>query len=285
MESKIVKKGHTIKSLKLINLKVTQPRSEQLKRYIKSFWTASLSQNDPSGTSFTLLNDGCAGIIFNLGSTIYFSYGEKEIHVKKNLVISEPSTMPVKFHFQEGANTIGMRFQPYVGRMLVDTSAAGQIARRTPLLSKERIAKHYQELRNLAAKNYGGDQLVSYLESQLGRDFSCPPASELELLKSVMALMNSSPGIPIAKVSEELDLSKKKIQRLFSKYAGMSYKAYTKIGRVRKMKEEIAKGDFSTLTELSLSLNYFDQAHSIKEFRNLMQETPSSYFRKKCGNR
>lgn len=68
------------------------------------------------------------------------------------------------------------------------------------------------------------------------------------------------------------------MQRLFKRYIGVSPKAYIRLIRVRSVKDKIASNDFVNFTHLALDSGYFDQSHFIRDFKRLMENTPTEYY-------
>jgi len=78
-------------------------------------------------------------------------------------------------------------------------------------------------------------------------------------------------------------LSVRTLQRLFQRYVGASarwvitrYRLYEALGRV-------SSGDHAGFAALALDLGYYDQAHFINDFRNLVGRSPSAYLRSPNG--
>lgn len=72
-------------------------------------------------------------------------------------------------------------------------------------------------------------------------------------------------------------LSKRTLQRLFQQYVGVSPKWVIKRYRLHEAVERLAAGNEVDWTRLALDLEYFDQAHFIKDFKAIIGKTPSEY--------
>lgn len=76
-----------------------------------------------------------------------------------------------------------------------------------------------------------------------------------------------------------LGLNKRRVQRLFSQYVGVSPKWAIGRYRIHEATERVAAGHEMDWTQLALDLGYFDQAHFIKDFKAMVGQTPGEYAR------
>lgn len=75
---------------------------------------------------------------------------------------------------------------------------------------------------------------------------------------------------------QRLGVSKRSLQRLFQQYVGLSPKAVIQLYRLHDAAEQLAGGAVDG-SRLALELGYFDQAHFIKAFKNVVGKTPADY--------
>ncbi len=80
-------------------------------------------------------------------------------------------------------------------------------------------------------------------------------------------------------VVRALRLNKRKVQRLFNQYVGVSPKWVIGRYRLHEAAERLAEGCGMDWTQLALDLGYFDQAHFIKDFKAMVGQTPGEYAR------
>ncbi|MNH99577.1 DNA-binding transcriptional activator FeaR [compost metagenome] len=70
------------------------------------------------------------------------------------------------------------------------------------------------------------------------------------------------------------------MQRLFSRYVGVSPKWVIQRHRLHDAAEQIEKGQLLEWSKLSVELGYYDQAHFIKSFKAIIGKSPEEYVRK-----
>jgi AraC-like DNA-binding protein len=72
-------------------------------------------------------------------------------------------------------------------------------------------------------------------------------------------------------------LTVRSLQRLFSRYVGVSPKWVINRHRLHEAIDRLAKGETVDWTHLAFELGYFDQAHFIKDFKAIIGRTPGEY--------
>ena len=80
----------------------------------------------------------------------------------------------------------------------------------------------------------------------------------------------------VEKIAKALSISKKTLIQKFNKYIGVSPSQFRNVDRFRK----IYKSDQERLTELSYEFGFYDQAHMIKSFKKITNESPLKFFKK-----
>mgnify|MGYP006277791507 CR=1 FL=1 len=93
-------------------------------------------------------------------------------------------------------------------------------------------------------------------------------------------IVENSISIPLSETLKNINMDERTLQRSFLKRIGVSPKMLARIARVNYLWEEINKQKATTYQDLVFFGNYFDQTHFIKDFKNLVGETPSHFFKR-----
>jgi AraC-like DNA-binding protein len=72
-------------------------------------------------------------------------------------------------------------------------------------------------------------------------------------------------------------LTVRSLQRVFSRYVGVSPKWVINRHRLHEVVDRLAQGEPVDWTQLAFDLGYFDQAHFIKDFKAMIGRTPGEY--------
>ncbi|AOT10628.1 helix-turn-helix domain-containing protein [Pseudoalteromonas luteoviolacea] len=89
-------------------------------------------------------------------------------------------------------------------------------------------------------------------------------------------IKNDSNIFTVEALSEKSNLSKRTIQRIFNKYVGLTPKWLIRKYRLHQVLQQFDQGNLDILDIVSL-LEYTDQAHLIRDFREVIGVTPGQY--------
>lgn len=106
------------------------------------------------------------------------------------------------------------------------------------------------------------------------------PAPDPDAARAAMIVDAIASDRSLLRVDElvaRFGLGMRSLQRLFSDYVGVGPKWVIGRYRLHEAIDRIADGERVDWTTLALELGYFDQAHFIRDFRNLVGRTPTEY--------
>jgi len=89
-------------------------------------------------------------------------------------------------------------------------------------------------------------------------------------------LEQTSGRLPIGRLAAELGATRKHIAERFRDEVGVSPKTLARVLRFRRAVRLLREGKLS-LSDVSLSCGYFDQAHFTRDFREFAAETPAEF--------
>lgn len=88
---------------------------------------------------------------------------------------------------------------------------------------------------------------------------------------------------PLSEIFESLCINERTLQRHFIKRVGVGPKLLARIARVNYLWDQIEKNKSKDYQDLVFFGNYYDQTHFIKDFKDIIGETPSSFFKRNLG--
>jgi AraC-like DNA-binding protein len=106
------------------------------------------------------------------------------------------------------------------------------------------------------------------------------PPPEPHVARVSVLLARIAQDTAIVSVEDVLTLSglnKRGLQRLFQKYVGISPKWVIQRYRLHEAIAQVQAGKALSWTALALELGYFDQAHLVRDFRQLVGMAPGLY--------
>lgn len=106
------------------------------------------------------------------------------------------------------------------------------------------------------------------------------PDPQAELAAGIVARIAAGRSITrVEQVAEACSLNPRRLQRLFGEYVGVSPKWVIQRYRLHEAAQRLAAEPGVDCAELALELGYADQAHFIRDFKQLVGRSPAEYAR------
>jgi len=106
------------------------------------------------------------------------------------------------------------------------------------------------------------------------------PDATVQLIGAIVNhMMTDRTVLKVAAVAYHFGMSRRTLQRLFSRYVGVSPKWVITRYRLHDAAEQLLGGTAQSLATMAQDLGYFDQAHFIKEFKAVVGVSPAEYAR------
>lgn len=104
-----------------------------------------------------------------------------------------------------------------------------------------------------------------------------PQETNTKDIEEALALIIERKGnIGVNELTQTVNCSERKLERLFKRFVGLSPKFYARIIRLSYIFELMQEGDKSW-SDLVYDSGFYDQSHFIKNFKEFTGEDPSSY--------
>ena len=84
-------------------------------------------------------------------------------------------------------------------------------------------------------------------------------------------------GVTLQNFPPRCGLHERTLQRLFTKYVGLSRKWVIQRFRLHEAAEQLAAGGAASQAALSLEPGYSDQAHFVRDFKAIVGVSPGAY--------
>ena len=121
------------------------------------------------------------------------------------------------------------------------------------------------------------DEMISLAEDFL-RAHLPPVDGNVERVSKLLADIAGQPSMcSVDEVAAHAGLDKRTLQRLFSKYVGIGPKWVINRYRLHEAIARVQLGEKINWSGLAQELGYFDQAHFIRDFRQMIGQTPQEY--------
>lgn len=121
----------------------------------------------------------------------------------------------------------------------------------------------------------GPDRAVPLLEEALSRFIRRQKADPGHLVSRVVQAMDADPCAPVNEHARSMGLSNRQLRHLFRVELGIGPKHYARIARLLRLLS--AAPARTTLADLALDAGFYDQAHMIADFHDLLNATPTAF--------
>ncbi|WP_284652265.1 helix-turn-helix transcriptional regulator [Flavobacterium terrisoli] len=257
---------------------VYEPKSS-LSGKVKCYWSLEDSENKDQNKKDRVFPDGCVELLFHYGDFFkkYEDNGTSEIQ-PKSFVYGQIT----KFIDLEPTGRIGIfsvRFQPNGLQNFIDVKVSDLTDRIISLKDLWGNEGKMLETQMLSAAN--NEERLTIIERFLESQQRPITEKDIQIEKCVTAIMESNGIISIEKLIEEFQISKRHLERSFISNVGVSLKFFSRIIRFNYALQLINDKDFSSFTNVALDGGFYDQAHFIKDFKEITGLNPKQYF---CEN-
>jgi AraC-like DNA-binding protein len=121
--------------------------------------------------------------------------------------------------------------------------------------------------------------LENFIETQISRKAKAQELDKIEKATSLILQLHGN--ISIKELIKEAGLSERNLQRYFLEYVGVTPKQFAKIARFNSVTRLLEEEAVLNWQDIFHKVGYFDQAHFIKDFKEITGVSPSQYFANK----
>lgn len=249
-----------------------------LSPFVRCYWV--LQQDSQTWQRELMLPDGYIDLIFCFAE----SYRRRELastgetHINASHIVGQ-RTRSVFLTETNKLDLLGVKLRPFGLWALANMPASEFYGQIVAVDAFSTILPDLEDrLYNLPTDEARIAQLEHFLAERL-----LPQQREPALANGIQTLLQSRGTIPIATLPEQLNLSRKTLERHFSQYVGISPKRFARVIRFKatfKHLKELAQQQPQApmQTHGYLDFGYYDQNHFIKDFKYFMDSTPAVYF-------
>lgn len=251
---------------------------DELKPFIYNYWSIEGHLNAPMQSK--ILSDGSLGFMINFANPYAITINDIHQVCHSKVVLNGQTKYPSILHFRNELNAIGIRFKVGCAYGLFYEELASFENTNIDFYDNAHwmFDSLYEELLSLNSN----EEKILCLEAFLCKHLQKKKANNHRKTQSIIEYINQLKGdVNIEDICETFDLSIRTLERIFKKEVGLSAKLFTRIIRLRHVRENLSSLDVENFSQLSQERGFFDQSHLIKEFKYFMFETPKSYFENK----
>lgn len=246
--------------------------SPMLRPYVQCFWRVRSGGSVDNKRVEFMHPEGGSGLLFNFGAPISFD-GEVK---GEGCLVQGPNSQVTQFRLLGAGDLFGIRFHPGAGYPFLQVPLSKLRGQRLSVEELE-LALNWQQLWDFSTDDLAGR--IACVESWLlARLAQCREARNP--LLPVLSVIDEEAFMRIERLSGMLAVSERQLERQFGLWVGMPPKQYARLRRVRSVRQRIKQSAELSLTDTAYELGYYDQAHFIREFKQVVGITPGQYRRR-----
>lgn len=242
---------------------------------VKCYWTLkSLKKKTPEKQ--TIVPDGCMEMIFHYGD-LYKQYTENgnSIIQPRSFVIGQ-LTRPLEIESTGETGIFSVRFH-HNGFLPFATIPIKEMENIAVSLEKL-FGKDGQEIEQRILTTTSTSERIKLIETFLLKRLTDTETVDRIVKSTVETILTANGQLSVDELSKQTNINRRQLERKFSSAIGLSPKQLSKTIRLQATLKMLLNKNFTSLTALAYQGEYYDQAHFIKDFKELTGFTPKQFY-------
>ena len=241
----------------------------QLREWVQCYWLTQHEILPGEGYHEKMYPDG--------GSTLTFYFNDGH----SPQMVYEARYQLTSRYFHGKLNNIGVRFHPGGAYQLLGPQISGAFGCDVALtdLSLPEVNCLHQQL----ADTQDAGQRLQHIENWLLHQARAHDAQSGIIQHLWPRLLDTSNSLEV--LTQNYPLSRRQIERKFQSQIGVSPAHIKILHHVKNARRLISQNPLHSLVDVALACGFYDQAHFIRQFRSVTQQTPGQYRARKMSQK
>lgn len=257
-----------------MNYQTYEPNNH-LTTLIKCYWTLE-GPKESTAEKQTIVPDGCMEMIFHYGN-LYKQYTENgnSIIQPTSFVIGQ-LTRPLGIEPTGETGIFSVRFHP--NGFLPFATVPIKNMENTAVSLEKLFGKDGQKIEQQILKANSTSDRIKLIETFLLNRVTDIETIDRIVKSTVETILTANGQLSVDELSELTNVNRRQLVRKFSSTIGLSPKQLSKTIRLQATLKMLLSNQFTSLTALAHENEYYDQAHFIKDFKELTGFTPKEFY-------
>lgn len=235
-----------------------------LQPYVRYFWTLEVDYRITNAFPVRTYVDDSSGILLE------YAYDHGTLIPRRSMLYGQ-TTLPTMNNDNAPFKALGVLFHPFTIRELSGIPARELTNRRIPPDELLRIP-----LNGLFSAPDTLQHMVQALSGYLINRIPAGGGQDGFIRHYINAIKANPCTISVRQLCHNFHITERQLERKFQEYIGVSPRHYIKLSRFKEALNRIANTTPDKLSDIAYQLNYFDQAHFIKQAKALTGVTPKA---------
>lgn len=257
-----------------MNYQAFEP-NQDLATLIKCYWSLEFPK-EAIPEKQSIVPDGCMELIFHYGD-LYRQYLEDGTSiVQPRCFVIGQLTRPLEIEPCGETGIFSVRFHPN-GFLPFATIPLKELEN-TAVSLEILFGKEGKELEEQVLKAASTAERIPLVEAFLLNRFLHNENIDRLIKSTVETILTANGQLSIDELSKQTNINRRQLERKFSSTIGLSPKQLSKTIRLQAALKLLLTKNFTSLTALAYEGEYYDQAHFIKDFKELTGHTPKEFY-------
>ncbi len=257
-----------------MNYQTFEPCNE-LSTLIKCYWTLE-SPKEETPEKQIIVPDGCMEMIFHYGD-LYRQYLENGTSiVQPKCFVFGQLTRPLEIEPTGETGIFSVRFHSN-GFLPFTTIPIKDMENRTVSLA-EMFEKDGIDIEQKILAATTTSERIQLIEAFLLHRLTDKKIIDRIVKSTVDMILTANGQLSVEELSKQTRINRRQLERKFSSAIGLSPKQLSKTIRLQATLKMLLGKKFTSLTSLAYENEYYDQAHFIKDFKELTGFTPKEFY-------
>jgi AraC-like DNA-binding protein len=212
-----------------------------------------------------IVPDGCPELIVHLGDPFSRRIGGRWVR-QPRVFLAGTLTRPWLLRPGPKVQTFGLRFRPGAITSLFSFSMAAMADREVPIPARVLAA--------VLARGRGDEERFAAAEAWLLERLRAATPPESSARPAVARVLRARGSLRMADLAGALGWTPRRLERVFLRDLGIRPKLYARIVRLNAVLATLDEAERGSAIDLALDAGYFDQAHLLRDFRQLAGRSP-----------
>lgn len=257
-----------------MNYQTFEP-TQDLAPFVKCYWTLE-SPKAAAPEKQTIVPDGCMELIFHVGD-LYRQYTEDgNSFVQPKCFVIGQLTRPLTIEPTGATDIFSVRFHPN-GFLPFATMPIKEMEN-TAVPLKQLFGREGMDIQQAVLTAPSTAERIKAVEAFFVNRLMNTETIDRIVKATVETILTAKGQLSVDKLSKQTNTNRRQLERKFSSAIGLSPKQLSKTIRLQATLKMLLNKQFTSLTALAYENDYYDQAHFIKDFKELTGITPKEFF-------
>lgn len=257
-----------------MNYQTFEP-SKDLTTLVKCYWTLE-SPKQETPEKQTIVPDGCMEMIFHYGDFYRQYTGNCNSIIQPKCFVIGQLTRPLEIQPAGKTGIFSVRFHP--NGFLPFATIPIKEMKNTAVSLEKLFGKDGQEIEEKILTANSTSKRIKLIEAFLLNRLTDTKTIDRMVKSTVTTILTANGQFSIDELSKQTNINRRQLERKFSSAIGLSPKQLSKTIRLQATLKILLNKKFTSLTALAYENKYYDQAHFIKDFKELTGFTPKEFY-------